>query len=259
MTLHPRSDVFGTLTPTNMNGTPRPKLLARRPFLTMHHGGAGTWQDLGDTIKEIQAIQAFASSAGKATPWEYNYVVDSAGEAWTYAGEYQSAHSKGNNVTAISILVLNNSEIEQPTEAMILGVRQLRWHLQDIGAIATDHQFLQHRQMPGAATGCPGRFNIARWDDFSALWFPPVPPPVPPATGKPIEEGVMYAKTDSTWPEEHGHGPLDKGSVLIQDPGTGRMRALDPNESAARAPSTAWVVTRDQVNSFYGWSERGPR
>jgi D-tyrosyl-tRNA(Tyr) deacylase len=45
----------------------------RRPILTVHYTGAGTWADLGDTPAEIRAIQAYAVQAGKSN--EYNYVV----------------------------------------------------------------------------------------------------------------------------------------------------------------------------------------
>ena len=175
--MHPRSEVFGTALPTNMDGSLRPIMAPNARWLTVHHVGAGAWGDLGDTPAEMRAIQAYASSPGKATPWEYNVVVDTAGEVWCYAGEYVAAHSAGENPVAIGVLLLINADTERPTVAMIDAVRKLRSDLTVTSRLALDHQMVQHRQMPGASTGCPGRFAIEAWPQLVTPWQPPTPTP----------------------------------------------------------------------------------
>jgi hypothetical protein len=173
--VHRRSDVFGTLLPTNVSGSPRPLLAPNRPILTCHYVGSGTFTDTGDSPSEIRAIHAYSVSPAKRTPWEYSWVVDSDGEIWTYAGEYVAAHSAGNNTTAIGVLLLAGLN-DAPTDAMVLGFRQLRWWLLGKGLLAMDHQVLPHRQMPGANTACPGNATLARWGELAEPWHPVIPP-----------------------------------------------------------------------------------
>ena len=182
--LHARSEVFGSAFPTSLNGEVRPALKPDRLTLTVHYVGSGTFTDTGDTPSEIRAIHAYSVSPSKRTPWEYNYVVDSEGELWTYAGEREAAHSAGENHLAVGVLMLAGLN-DAPTEAMILGFRQLRWLLQDVGLLSRQHSVVPHGQMPGATTSCPGPATLARWSSLVEPWSPQPDP-------QPIVEDQMY-------------------------------------------------------------------
>lgn len=182
--LHSRAEVFGSAFPTSSSGEVRPALAANRPVLTIHYVGSGTFIDSGDTPNEMRAIHAWSTSSAKATPWEYNYVVDGDGELWTYAGERVAAHSAGNNTTSIGVLALAGLNDPVP-DAMVLGLRKLRWLLQNVGLLAPNHQLLPHRQMPGANTSCPGPQVLARWGEIAEPWSPQPDP-------QPIVEEAMY-------------------------------------------------------------------
>lgn len=183
MNLVPREAVWPGQLPTNTNGTPRPKLAPNRPWYTIHYTGGGIWLDPDDTVDELRSIQNYAQSAGK--PWEYNWVIDGQGTVWEYAGNYQAAHSGGENDKAIGVLLLvgfkgtypNDIDYwEQPTPEMINAVRDLRAFLVDHAMLAGNHTMLPHQGMPGAATACPGNAVMAVWPQLTAPPTPPTPP-----------------------------------------------------------------------------------
>lgn len=183
-TIQPRALVFGTALPTGTTGALRPIMAPDRPYLTVHHTGAGAFTDLGDTATEMRNIQRVALATGK--PWEYNYVIDSAGDVWTYAGEYQAAHCVGringrvvsHNPTAIGVLLLANTVTETVPDPMVNALRWFRGELVNRGRLAANHQMTPHRSMPGAATACPGPHAMARWPEMTAPWQPqPNPQP----------------------------------------------------------------------------------
>lgn len=204
MILHPRGEVWPGQTPTNSTGTVRPKLKTNRPIYTVHYTGGGLWLDEDDTPAELRSIQRYAFGAKK--PWEYNYVIDGQGHVWEYAGLYQAAHSEGENHLAISVLMLVGLKdaakltgFERPTDAMIQAVRELRHYLVSISALADDHSMLQHREMPGANTICPGPEVRVRWTELTTPWVPPIPPdpdptpdPEPAPDPRPPQESLMY-------------------------------------------------------------------
>lgn len=173
MKLVPRDVVWPGQVPTNSSGSKRPLMALNAPYLTIHYTGGGLWLDKDDTPAELRSIQDYALSAGK--PWEYNYVIDGQGVVWEYAGAYQAAHSGGENEIAIGVLLLiglsspsTYSGWEIPPEEMIEATRELRVWLMEKGYLATVHEMLQHNQMPGAATACPGQAVIDRWYQFLA-------------------------------------------------------------------------------------------
>lgn len=190
MLIHPRSEVFGAAVPCNRDGSPR-ALLAPCRWLTVHWVGAGQWGDPGDTPSEMRSIHAFSMSPGKATPWEYGYVIDAAGECWTYAGEYLAAHSAGENAEAIGVLLLAGPG-EPITDAMVLTFRQLRYELARRGALTSGHEVRPHQWMPGANTSCPGP-AMGRLVELATPWSPPPEPePEPPPIIDPPEDDVQY-------------------------------------------------------------------
>lgn len=180
VTARPRAEIFGDRLPVNNDGTPRPLLAPGRPYLTVHY--TGSWSDFADfddSAAEVAAIERFASSATKRTPWEYNWPVDTQGVVWTYSGEYQAAHSAGENSLAYGVILLLGVN-QAPSTAMVDAFRRLRYELVRDGALAAGHLVLPHRAMPGAATTCPGDAVMARWPDFVAPWMPPIPIPNQP-------------------------------------------------------------------------------
>lgn len=75
---------------------------------------------------------------------------------------------------------------------MIQAVRELRAWLLTTNRLAANHQMLQHNQMPGANTSCPGARVIAHWAEFTA----PVAP-IPPEDDMPA---VFYRNGEArTW------------------------------------------------------------
>lgn len=196
MLIHPRSEVFGSLVPCNRDGSPRPRLAPCR-WLTVHWVGAGQWGDPGDTPSEMRSIHAFSMSPGKGTPWEYGYVIDAAGEAWTYAGEYLAAHSAGENAEAIGVLLLAGPG-EPITDAMVLTFRQLRYELARRGALTSGHEVRPHQWMPGANTSCPGP-AMARLVELATPWSPPPPPEPDPIIDPPEDDVQRYRYRDTRY------------------------------------------------------------
>jgi hypothetical protein len=106
---------------------------------------------------------------------------------WEYAGRHQAAHSSGENHIAYGVLLLIGRPVasgptsdELPTDPMIQAVRELRYWLTTIGALAPMHAMRPHREMPGAVTLCPSPGVMRRWDEFAAPWQPePDPTPTP--------------------------------------------------------------------------------
>lgn len=161
--------------------------------MTIHYtGSSANMGDPGDSKKEIQGIQNYAVSAKK--PWEYNYIVDTEGVVWEYAGGYRAAHSAGNNDTAVGVLMLLGVA-DNPTDALISSTRWLRSFLQGIGLLAKNCQTKKHSEMGTTPTICPGVRVSARWSEFLVPWSEPKPPkpPMPPGiqTGVPA---VLLAK-----------------------------------------------------------------
>lgn len=181
--LVPRAEIGLDPVVRNANGSPRPKVDLPAAYVTHHWTGVNVnFGDIGDTIAEILAIEAYAQSAGK--PNEYNYVnhMDPDNKVFEYAGQYRAAHSAGENSIALGILhLLGIREV-----ISLLMVDKIRWlntvfahfGMRDAGTMDRGH-----RQMPGGVTACPG--DIISWwiPEMSRLIVPepaPVPTPPPP-------------------------------------------------------------------------------
>lgn len=243
MILVPRDQVWPGQLPTNSNGTPRPHLAPNRPWYTIHYTGGGLWLDPDDTIDELRSIQNYAQSAGK--PWEYNWVIDGQGAVWEYAGDYQAAHSGGENDQAIGVLLLvgfkgtypNAVEYwEQPTTAMIDAVRELRDWLCSRSMLAPTHTMEPHQDMPGAATACPGPAVLAAWPLLTQPWAPPAPTP-------PSEDPVLYLAT------------LSDGTVVIAG---SAVRPVSPEEIAPGGPLADLPrYVPDPASYWHAWLAAG--
>lgn len=167
--------------PTSNAGSTRPKLKRPVPTITRHYMGAPPdakvrfWEP-GDWMTWFQGV---AVNAGKS--FEYNYVIpprtDGSAQVWEYAGDYQAAHSEGENAISVGVLfalgVTNHPSYGnyQPTKPTVWEpitppmIDAYRWlrdeHLTGSGIVADTVAEVEHRNMPGANTACPGESVIA--------------------------------------------------------------------------------------------------
>ena len=161
------------------SGGLRPPLSNER-WMTAHHTGNNidyTGKDAAEIARQIQRV----FSASK--PFEYNYVIGQEDDdrIIEFAGKFQAAHSGGENGDSFGVLFLLGVG-EEITDLMIDKWRWLRDVLIADGSLSPNVEQLQHRQMPRAATACPGASIIRRWPEF----LPPCSQPVIPQT---IPEG----------------------------------------------------------------------
>lgn len=270
ITARPRSDLFGNRLPVNMNGTLRPKLLSDRPYITVHFTGANAnFADFGDSGSEIRGIEAWASSSAKQTPWEYNWPIDTEGVVWTYAGEYQAAHSAGENSLAHGvILLLGNNDV--PTEAMINAFRKLRYELVRDNMVAEGHQVRQHGQMPGANTGCPGPHVKSKWDQFLVPWQQPTPPPTPTPTPDPSQYIISVDPWGTFTVSQQYQWPFSVAQLLYGDgdlwPWITNFNGIPSNLSGwpgvggkVKVPGLPEGVTGSKETAYAGAMIRVPR
>ena len=166
--------------PTSNSGATRPRLKRPVPTITRHYTGSPPdakvrFWEAGDWMTWFQGV---ALASGKS--FEYNYVIpprgDGSAQVWEYAGDYQAAHSSGENGVAVGVLfsigVANHPSYGnyQPTKPTVWEpitapmIDAYRWlrdvHLPGIINVNTVDQ-VEHRHMPGAATACPGDAVIA--------------------------------------------------------------------------------------------------
>ena len=169
----------------NSNGTPRPKLVFPLAYETFHYTGVNVrWGDVGDTDAEIRGIEDYAASAGK--PNEYNAVIhqDPDDLIHEYAGRFRAAHSAGENSIGHGLLLLNG--INEPiTRLQIDKVQWLMGLHRYVGVADASTLFRGHRDMPNAATACPGASIYRAIPYFDDVWRPPVEPPPPPVEPEP--------------------------------------------------------------------------
>lgn len=248
-TIVPRTEIGLDPVVRNSSGSPRRLVSYGSPasFITVHYTGVNViWGDIGDTPAEIRSIERYAQSAGK--PNEYNYVIDQdpSDLIYEYAGLYQAAHSAGENGISYGVLMLNGTN-EPITERQW---RKLQWLRDVLRYTQPNHAQLvrPHREMPGAATACPGTsYSQAKadapyvpLDTGVILPKPPPPPPVvpPPVTPPPPEAGTneghyLVRPGDSPW----------KVSALLYGTGTKWPTITDANRpDTVMNPGERWKI-----------------
>jgi hypothetical protein len=172
--------------PHNNDGaTRRPMLAPYRTQLTAHYPGSPlgrTFADMfGDVKKKtyVHSVQRSAQAAGKS--FEYNYFVFMDGEVWEYAGDFLAAHSAGENADAYGVQFVNGQD-DLCTDAQVTAYQWLRdIHLKSRQRVTMTAATIPHREMPGAATACPGpRAVMPRLADLRLPYAPQsVPKGVP--------------------------------------------------------------------------------
>jgi len=184
----------------------------------------------------IRNIDAAARNRPVSAPFEYNYVIDQKDDSkiYEYAGWFQAAHSAGENSEAIGILLLNGTR-EAPTSMQIDKWRYLRdRYLIPNGVLRVNPDQRPHRQMPDAATSCPGSLILARWSEF-LLPYQTTPTPIPPTPIPPTGGHVLLYKVvsgDSYWKicekvTEDGKATNDRVAKIQQANGN---KALQPGD-----------------------------
>lgn len=171
----PRTDYGLPAEVRSSSGALRPPLHNER-WMTAHYtGNSIMYRDKVTTevVKQIQRVYH------NSKPFEYNYVIgqENNDEIVEFAGKFQAAHSAGENSEAFGVLFLLGVG-EDPTPLMIEKWRWLRDVLIADGSLRPDVDQRMHKDMPGAATACPG--NVADfWPEFlkpsSAVEKPDVP------------------------------------------------------------------------------------
>jgi len=214
----PRSTWFGG-TPTSNAGNPRPLLKLPVPTITRHYTGsppitrARTWT-AQDFMPDFQRI---ALASGKS--YEYNYVIppraDGSAQVWEYAGPYQAAHSQDENAVSLGVLfcigVANHPSYknydptkptvwEQCTDEMVTAYQWLRDQLlANDGLIVPSVKEVEHRNMPGANTACPGLSVIGRARDLDQPYSQGDDVPLKLFNVKPsgLNAGPLFASGDA--------------------------------------------------------------
>lgn len=172
--------------PTNNSGTTRPLLAKPVPTITVHYTGAPIMVSASTFTAQqfMPHFQNIALASGKS--FEYNYVipprVDGSCQVWEYAGEYRAAHSEGENHIAIGVLFANgvnnhpsykNYNASLPTvweplyDYQIEAYQWLRDELLPEWGLVSGPLQSPHKNMPGAATICPGPSIFNRWSELS--------------------------------------------------------------------------------------------
>lgn len=215
----------------NSSGTPR-RALSNEATLTVHYtgvplmvGGKLRYPPDLDMVAFMNNLQAYAIGAKK--PFEYNYCLPpwERPSVWEYAGGFQAAHSEGENLDAVGVLLVLAID-QEPTRGQIVALRWLRDdYLPSKGLLLPQAHMLPHHRMPGASTGCPGPKVMGRWDELEVPWQPPIeeddmraePPELVrpkgyaneflffPATGEFVHGGDAETEPTKTWREKYGH------------------------------------------------------
>lgn len=201
-TIVPRTSIGLPATVTSSGGSPRPALFNEQ-YYTCHYTGVDVIFANRDTPTSIRVIDQAARNRPTPAPFEYNYVIDVKNNdlVYEYAGTFQAAHSAGENDEAVGVLFLNGIR-EAPTDLQINKWRWLRDRfLIPNGILRANPDQRQHKQMPGAATSCPGQLIVNRWNEFLTPYQNSTPTPTPDPTPIPGDTVLLYkvVSGDSYW------------------------------------------------------------
>lgn len=157
------------------NGSLRPAISQCR-YLTCHYTGVSVQYRNRSTPQQILNIQRIFATT---KPFEYNWVIGNENDdkVYEYAGNFQAAHSAGNNSVSHGVLMLLGIG-EAPTPLMIEKFKWLRDLLIFTGGVRADVATTPHKNMPGARTSCPGDAIMSVWPQILA---PRIPEPTAPS------------------------------------------------------------------------------
>ncbi|MDZ4755462.1 MAG: peptidoglycan recognition family protein [Phycisphaerae bacterium] len=132
-------------------------------YVTVHHDGLDLLETGTADAAMAARIELYrAGHRGKG--WGdigYHFVIDRAGTVWEARNlKWQGAHVKDRNEGNVGILVMGNFEIQRPTPAQLVALRD------HVRAVCTYYtipwtRVFSHQEWPGAQTLCPGA-NLQR-------------------------------------------------------------------------------------------------
>jgi hypothetical protein len=141
--------------------------------ITVHHT-AWEWEmdAWTRTANEVENIRAFHSGK-RATDrhWAdiaYHFVVDRAGRVWQARPlAYQGAHVKGHNEHNLGIVLLGNFEVQSPTAAQLVSLREFIGFARGLYAVPLSQVFT-HGEL--GKTSCPGKQLQAYMNRARRAW-----------------------------------------------------------------------------------------
>jgi hypothetical protein len=191
----PRTEIGLPAVVTGSDGVTRRQALSNERWLTFHYTGVSSrGYKEADVAREVLRIQEVFH---KTKPFEYNYVIGQREDALIYefAGKFAAAHSAGENNDSFGLLFLNAvNEPLTPTQ-----IRKAQW-LRDVliydGSLSRNVEQLPHREMPGAATACPGEHIMGVLAELRKPYVEPPQPirPIASPTRPPLEDEDMKPK-----------------------------------------------------------------
>lgn len=135
--------------------------------LWLHHSVTGTTSDPRVDMRQLQHI-AFSRQFSDVS---YSWAIHSSGVVLEGRGVNVGAHTGGRNSSSFGVALIGNYESRVVTDAQVDSVRQLVAWL--IGRNALNPGLYPtggHRQVPGAATACPGEYAMRRLPEMRAPW-----------------------------------------------------------------------------------------
>lgn len=182
----------------------------------LHHSAtvapdlAPPFADDHDAVRYLEQIGETRFGAGIS----YTFVITPAGLIFEgHSVDREGAHTAGRNSADRAICWVGNYDLDQPAPAMLEATADLLAYGYARGWWASPYLAGGHRDAPGAATACPGRYGAAAVDNINDK----VRRLLEVAGATEREDDVMAALT----PEDHD-AIAQRVVAYLVDPRTGR-------------------------------------
>lgn len=164
-------DRYVVWTPAQLAGLIRPLCTPRYPAssIVIHHTGGG----LSETPQGVHDYHARPTSQGGAGygGCGYHFMVDRNGDVWRGRPVWaRGAHCRNNNGGRIGVALLGDYSDKPPSGEMIRGLLTV---IDDIQHVYGRLAILQHRDVPGSSTDCPGAACVAALEQTGIVWGKP--------------------------------------------------------------------------------------
>ena len=130
----------------------RPMMQPRRQILFLHHSVTPASKDICHDFRVVEAVGVKRFGYGS-----YNYLMHPSSVIGQMRGGEIGAHTGGWNSRGPSLCFVGNYENKGVTHDMIKAACHFADALRKFNVLADKFLVLPHRQVPGAATACPGR------------------------------------------------------------------------------------------------------
>jgi len=161
-------------TSTQPGGVP---LVLPTKYTVLHHSVTGAPGKKATVEQEAAALQSIrdyhvkpVSAGGRGmSDIAYCYAVFPSGRCYRLRGNRTGGHTLGMNEESIGICTIGNYESTKPTDEMVESIRKLCRRLRRRRIVKPrQHPTFGHKETPGAATACPGKFLMARLPEMRA-------------------------------------------------------------------------------------------